>query len=256
MAHLALMWADGNAEILKQFKLLFYIKLSEVTGEDKTLEEIITEQHKELNGMEDLLHVQLQDPDGRVLLILDGLDEYKMGTNTVIDNIVNNASSATMGMLVIITSRSEAESLHRIAKQMNKIIIAKGFSTESIHRCAANFFRSGGNEKEAPVFIKNDISELFRIPIILVMAYLLHKENKNQSPPTSKTEVVGDIIDFIIDRKKSTPLTEEEKTRLKIQVGEKAWIATQKDTMVLLKVYIKFQEYTEIYAPYLHRPLL
>ncbi len=55
MAYLALNWASGDDEVLKQFDLLFYIKLSEVTGKDKTIEEIITEQHEELCGMEEQL---------------------------------------------------------------------------------------------------------------------------------------------------------------------------------------------------------
>ncbi len=104
MAYLSLKWASGDDEVLKQLDLLFYIKLSEVTGKDKTLEEIILEQHEELYGMEEQLKRQLQDSNGQVLLILDGLDEYTMGTNIVIDNIVNKRFSATMSkMCMVIT---------------------------------------------------------------------------------------------------------------------------------------------------------
>ncbi len=239
MAHLALNWASDNDDILKQFKLLFYIKLSEVTGKHKQLEEIIVEQHEELNGMEALLKTQLQDSNGPVLLILDGLDEYAIGSNTVIDNIVHNRSPVAMGkMCLIITSRSEANDLHSIRKQMKKVIVVKGFDERNVLRCAKNFFKSDGNEEEVSVFVKNDISGLLRVPIFLVMAYLLHQERAEKSLPTNNTEIIGNIIDLIIDRKKSGKLTEEEKKNLKIQVGEKAWKAAQSETMVLQKVDI------------------
>ncbi len=182
---------------------------------------------------------QLQESDGRVLLILDGLDEYAMGTNIVIDNIVNNRSNATMcKTCLIIASRSEAQNLNLIAKQMNKVILAKGFDEENVIRCANNFFKRAGNEEETSVFLKNDVLELLRIPIILVMAYLLHQEHTEESLPTSKSEVIGEIIDLILDRKKSRKLTEQEKTKIKTQVGEKAWAAAQKYTMVLQKVIL------------------
>ena len=246
VAYLALNWASGDDEVLKQFHLLFYIKLSEVTGKDKTIEEIITEQHEELCGMEEQLKRQLQDSDCRVLLILDGLDEYAEGTNTIIDNIVNNKSNATMcKMCVLITSRSEAKNLNQIAKQMNKVIFARGFDRENVIQCARNFFRSVGDEKQASSFLRNDILELLRVPIILVMAYLLHQEHTEQSLPTSKSEVIGEIIDLILDRKKSRKLTEEDKERLKVHIGQKAWAAAQKGVMVLPKVMLCFIGFTE-----------
>ena len=237
MAYLTLNWTSGDDEVLKQFNLLFYIKLSEVAGKDKTLEEIITEQHEELNGMEEQLKRQFQNSDGRVLLVLDGLDEYAMGTNTVIDNVINNRPNAAMcKTCVIITSGSEAQNLNLIAKQMNKVIVAKGFDEENVIQCVKNFFRSVGNEKEASSFLRNDILELLRVPIMLVMVYLSYQEHTEQSFPTSRTDVVREIINLILDRKKSRNLAEEEKTNIKIQGGEKAWAAAQKGTIVLQKV--------------------
>ncbi len=257
MAYLALSWASDDKD-LKQFDLLFYIKLSEVTGKDKTLEEIITEQHEELNGMEEQIKRQWQDSNSRVLLILDGLDEYAMGTNTVIDNIVNNRSNAVTGEIcVIITSRSEAKNLHLIEKQMNKVILARGFHKEHVVQCAKNFFRSVGKETETSTFLKKDILEMLRVPFILVMAYLLHQERTEQSLPTNKTEVIGEIIDLIIDRKKSKKLTEEGKRRLKMQIGEKAWDAAQKGTVVLQKVFLlKIMCISTVYAIYSYNYLV
>ncbi len=240
MAYLAMNWASGDDNILTQFDLLFYIKLSEVTGKDKTLEEIINEQH-EMSGIEDELKRQLHDKHCQVLLILDGLDEYLTGTNTVIDEIINNGTNVFMcKTCVIITSRSEVQNLHLVAKQMNKVILARGFDRERVIECTRNFFRSAGNEKEASKFLKNDILELLRVPIILVMAYLLHQEQIEKSVPSSKTEVLGEIIDLIIDRKKSRKLTEEEKNSLKMQIGQKAWTAAQNGTIVLQKVIVLF----------------
>ncbi len=237
MAHLALDWADDQDDILKQFKLVFLIHLNLVAGKDKTLEEIITEQHEELNGMEDLIHSQLQDPNGNVLLMLDGLDEYVMGTNTVIDNTINNVSNAVLcKKLLVITSRSEAENLHLIEKQMKKVIVAKGFSEKTVIQCAKNLFKREENESEASKFLHSDILGLFRIPIVLYMAFLLHQEKFGQSVPSSKTVIIGDIVDLIMGRKKSRLLTEEERMTLKIQVGKKAWSAAQKGIMVLQKV--------------------
>ena len=237
MAHLALTWSEDKNEVLKEFKLLFLIKLSEVAGKDKTLEQCIIEQHEELSGMEEELHAQLQDPEIQVLVILDGVDEYAMGTNNVIDIIINNKSNATRcRKCLVITSRGEAQNLNRIANQMGKVIVAKGFDKNKVIQCAKNFFRSAGKEEETSLFLSEDTIGLLRVPIILVMAYLLHQDG--QELPTSKTEVIGNIIDLVIDRKKSRLLTEEEKKNLKIQVGEKAWDAAQKGIIVLEKVQV------------------
>ncbi len=279
VAHLALKWAENiDDEVMQHFQLVFFIQLQKITEHDTTLEEIITQQHEDLAGKEEILHSLLQNPDCHTMLILDGLDEYTQGTNTVIDNIVNSNIAAHLSKgLIVITSRPEALNLHLISKQMDKVLVAKGFNVKSIKQCVRNFFGErdveDGEEQgylawighspclfnEAAADFVNKHSSLVEsgilcIPIIVYMVYLLHKEDNevqhyysrpNRYEATRiririRIQEIGDIVDLIIDRKKGRKLTEMEKEELKTRSGEKAWLAAQRGTTVLYKVCICF----------------
>ena len=78
--------------------------LSKVRNNNK-IEEIITEQTKDLNLNPDEICDILEKDEYRILIVLDGLDEFDMNINTDIRNIITNNLLSHVDVLV--TSRPE-----------------------------------------------------------------------------------------------------------------------------------------------------
>ena len=100
MAMLAIDWADDNDAAatsmspseggLGRFDFVFLIELRTVDS-DLSIEELIIRQHPRFKAMgvkpEEIRTILLES---QVLLLLDGYDEYKKGTNVAIDNAIDN----------------------------------------------------------------------------------------------------------------------------------------------------------------------
>ena len=105
MAMLAMDWAEDDTTVepiskkaksdsddtergLKNFDFVFLIQLSKVDS-NVSLEEVIIQQHGQLkskNVPKEQISTILQKR--KVLLLFDGYDEYKKGTNTAIDDAI------------------------------------------------------------------------------------------------------------------------------------------------------------------------
>ena len=96
MKHLSLCWANGSVEALKQFDFIFHLALKAVKG-NENIENIIKEQHAALCGnkvqLEEIRAIIEGETKHKVLLLLDGHDEYKPGTNTHIDKAITGIFS-------------------------------------------------------------------------------------------------------------------------------------------------------------------
>ena len=96
MAILASDWLEGRTEgnnsKLSDFAFVFLIELRNVNN-NSTLEQIIIKQHglKSKNIPESQIRSILEEESGKVLLLLDGYDEYKKGTNDDIDTAIENS---------------------------------------------------------------------------------------------------------------------------------------------------------------------
>ena len=236
LAKLALDWTQRGNEIIR---LVFVMQLKSVSNKDKSLEELIIESHEGLDITEESLKGHLQNSDCPVLIVLDGLDEYKLGTNKVIDKIIDRGlGSSVMNGLVLITSRAEAQNLHVIERKVNKVLVMTGFNAQNSITFVKSFFRTCGNESYSSVFMEQEIGALLRVPIMLLMACLLYKENQDQHLPTNRTDILGAIVDLILDRKRDRKLSEEEKKELKLRIGKIAWDTAEKDVFPFEQVGI------------------
>ena len=177
----------------------------------------------------------------KVLLLLDGYDEYKRGTNKDIDDAIENKIG---NCFLILTSRPGNDSGDKIfvSKQvrnrMDGELVIEGFSPENIEKCSIQYLLS---DEITEMFLtqarQTELSALLHVPIILLMGCTVFISN--MSLPHSKTKLYGDIFYLIMDRStlktfgcKSSDIPNIDQW-LSI-LGKLSWKALQKDTGQLL----------------------
>ena len=188
----------------------------------------------------------------KVLLLFDGYDEYKKGTNTAIDDAITN----TIGnCFLIVTSRPGDYMEKSDVDQMDGEIKIMGLSEENIEQCATGYLQSllvPQNDMKATesacmslleLAEEVEIDELLRIPIILLMVCVLY--SNEQSLPNTKSGIVWAIIKMCMDRSTLKHLGKKSSDIENIDVmlfilGEFSWLALQKDRKQLLIKKVRF----------------
>ena len=145
MKHLALSWADGSADELKRFDFIFHISMKSVHP-NLPIENIIIEQHRGLNGNgvqpDEIKAILEGNSNHNVLVILDGHDEYKNGTNAHIDKTLTKAH--LRNCCVILTSR-ETKDLPAIREYMDIEAEITGFDPKRAEEYVTKYL--GSQEK-------------------------------------------------------------------------------------------------------------
>ena len=205
MEILASDWASSPNQLstnhkLNQFDFLFLIELGYV-NDNSSLEKIIIKQHG-LNGI-DVIESQISSilkgtstDETRVLLILDGYDEYKKGTNADIDAAIED----TIGdCFLILTSRDGGYISKNILDKMDGEIEITGFSDENILKCTARYLESDelcykliSKAKEVGIY------GLLHVPILLLMVCVLYYSTMQL--PSSQTQLIWQILQMCMDR--------------------------------------------------------
>ena len=227
------------------FDFVFLIRLRDVKP-DCSLEAVIAEQHELSPDQEK--HVQsLLDGSFQcnILLCLDGYDEYKIGTNSDIDEAITNTKGQ---YFVLVTTRPGQYISKSVADKVNHQVQLKGFSDREIRSFSKAYLRSEESEEKVDKLIddmKNaGLYDLLKIPVILLLTLQLH--GKWQILPKGKTEIIWKIIQMSMDRATSRHLGQKssEVTNLEEMLsclGELSWSSLQKDTekLVINKVLRK-----------------
>ncbi len=202
LSMLALDWAESTEqhhEHAQNFAFVFLILLKQVS-DNKPLAEIILEQHEQLedqdvtsNEIKSILHGK---GGGPVLLLIDGYDEYKKGTNTELDRILKNGLD---NCLVALTSRP-GPFLNPFISDFDKHVKFTGLSRKNIAKYVKMFF----NEEESTVanFLEQandiEINPLLKVPVILCMACILF--NESGQLPRNRTDMCKEIVRICISR--------------------------------------------------------
>ena len=225
---------------MNKFDFLFLLQLR-YANKTSSLAELIVAQHEKLEN-DDISHIEAilkAKTKYRVLLIMDGYDEYKPGTNKEIDRAIE----ATIGnCFVILTSRPDLPSKEgqyvskEIRDRMDAEIIIEGFNEESIRKCSAQYLES---EQQSTVMLQQasdaGIDALLKVPIILLMVCVLFSEKT--SLPGTRTKIVQQIFELTIDRtilKHCEPDVRDLLDGLLYSLGEISWKALQSDVQQLL----------------------
>ena len=161
--------------------------------ENCSLAELVADEHDLEKEDICLLQNLLQGKTNRkVLLLLDGYDEYTPGINTEL----NRAIEKTIGKsFLILTSRPLAGEIE-----------IRDFSEENIKKCCSRYLGSEESEKfleEAKT--KAGLYELLHVPIILLISSVLYNENEEKTLPERKIELYENLYQFIMDRSTLKP---------------------------------------------------
>ena len=232
-----------RAKQLEQFDFVFAIKLN-LVNKTSSVAEIVKLQHDRFKAMDvSLDHIESimkGTTKHRVLLLVDGYDEYTRGTNRYIDAVLE---SRTGSYFLILTSRPGDHLPATVRDSMDGVVMVTGFSLEKICRCSAQFLDSEEMSHQMVLEArKSGIKDFLYIPIILLMTCVVFAEKK--SLPKTKTGIVGIIYELMMDR--TTLKTFGCKSRnvpnldkLLYLLGEVAWKALQKDSRQLLLNKVK-----------------
>ena len=149
MKHLAIKWADGTAEELKKFDFVFHISLKYVK-DNSSIESIIIAQHSGLKANEitpeEVRSILKGVGKTKVLLLIDGHDEYKTGRNTDIDKVIKKQS--LWNCWVVLTSR-ETEQLYDVKQYMDEVEI-QGFDDRSVQDYVFRYMDDKKKGRQAP----------------------------------------------------------------------------------------------------------
>ena len=218
------------------FDLVFLIRLKYVKN-GQSLVEIIRKQHDGLRGISSkyIQSILEGDTNHKVLLMLDGYDEYKPGTNDDIDRAIES----TIGnCFLILTSRPGDYLSKSIRDKMDGEIVIEGFSKKNIKVCSINYLESEERSRQMLKQAKETgIDVLLHIPIMLVMTVVVFIQG--ESLPKTKTGIYETIFRLTMDRTtlktfgcKSTNISKI--SELLYALGELSWDALQNDVQQLL----------------------
>ena len=225
---------------VNRFDFVFLLRLR-YANKTSSLTDLIVAQHEKIEHadtwcIEAILKGKTKH---RVLLIMDGYDEYKPGTNKEIDRAVES----TIGnCFLILTSRPDLPSQEgqyvskEIRDRMDGEVIIEGFTEESIQKCSAKYLE---NEVESRVMLQQasdaGIYVVLKVPIVLLMVCVLFSEQT--SLPGTRTQIVKQIFELTIDRailKHFQPVGRDILDNLLFSLGEVSWKALQNDVQQLL----------------------
>ena len=210
MKHLAISWADGTSEDLKKFQLVFHISLKHVK-DNSPMENIIIAQHSGLKANKvnsDEVKSILEGDTNKILLLIDGHDECKIGCNSDVDAALRKEHLWNCWM--ILTSR-ETEQIKEIREYMDAEAEILGFDESKVEEYISKFLENADKtEMLLSQAHQNNLClynkdygyffgfSLMKIPILLHMICMLFA--CNLALPSSQTGMLQAIVDRCIDR--------------------------------------------------------
>ena len=189
---------DEQRAILKKFELAVIIDLKKVS-KYQNLRDIISASHifaDEDTAMNDGLLSYITHNQDKVLLVFDGYDEYRFGSNSEIFEIFKG--NKLRNCCVLITTRiSKADELKEFKDVHAEIT---GFSGEDI---CSFMVRMLGDEIQARALWRHlrerNLYDLARVPLLLLFFCTLWKKGSAQSFPDSKTTLYIEIVQYVLN---------------------------------------------------------
>ena len=189
---------DEQRAILKKFELAVIIDLKKVS-KYQNLRDIISASHifaDEDTAMKDGLLSYITHNQDKVLLVFDGYDEYRFGSNSEIFEIFKG--NKLRNCCVLITTRiSKADELKEFKDVHAEIT---GFSRNDIY---SFMVRMLGEERQAHALRyhlrKRNLYDLARVPLLLLFFCTLWKKGSAQSFPDSKTTLYIEIVQYVLN---------------------------------------------------------
>ena len=187
---------DKQKDILKKFELYVFVNLKEVS-KCQSLKDVISCSSifagKDKHLTDGLLNYSSNNED-KVLLVFDGYDEYRCGSNSEIYEIFRG--NELRNCCVLITTRiSKADEL-RAFKDMYAEIT--GFSEEDRESFMSKML--GGEEEGLSRHLRRqNLKDLAKVPLLLLFFCTLWKKGKSKSFPESKTKLYLVMVQYVLD---------------------------------------------------------
>ena len=182
-------WAIGK---FKKFSIILFVALKFVKPGDP-IENIIMQQIPELEGLkisQQKLKVLLDRFSKRILIILDGVDEHRLGQNDDVIKIIKNQK--LLDCRIVVSSRPH--SVKEVEQHFPTIIRVEGFKRRQAKMFVSSFFGDQNIITQILQFKPSDSRENFPVhkcPILLSFLCLLVKEKKIDL--LDKKLTVGDL---------------------------------------------------------------
>ena len=162
---MSLDWARG---VFKKFPIVLFVVLKFVKPGD-SLENAIMQQNPELEGLnvtQEKLKALLNRFSNRILIILDGLDEHRLGQNKDVLKIIK--SQRLPDCRIVVSSRPH--SAYEVEGHFPTIIRLEGFTETEAKKFVSKFFDDQNKITQILQFKPSDSRENFPIhkcPILL-----------------------------------------------------------------------------------------
>jgi len=188
----------NQKESLKKFELVLVINLKEVS-KCRSLREIVRScsifPEEETHLADDLLSYITKNQE-KVLLVFDGYDEYRCGSNSDVYGIFRGKK--LRNCCVLITTRiSKADELREFKDVHAKIA---GFSEVDRVDFMIKLLGSKAEAEELERHLsRKELTDLTRVPLLLLFFCTLWKKGKLKSFPENKTELYLGIVQYVLD---------------------------------------------------------
>ena len=226
---LAVDWSRGNKEILKKFAVVLLIKLRDVCNTKDFC--AVLKKAKLLSADDSVVFGQLYDyirrNQQKVLLILDGYDEYSAEKSSPVHQIWKGSQLRDCTLLVTTRPRKKDELRPRSHAQFE----INGFGEWQVETFALKFLRDQTKVDEFGNFLdERDLWDLAEIPLLLLMLVLSWEVSDYQGPSTSRALLYSNFCQTLLDH--VTAKTSDETFRCMdeykedlAKLGELAWDA-------------------------------
>ena len=195
---IALDWARGKKEILKKFDVLLMIPLRNVC-DSSTFRDILieaklfsTEDQRFIDG----LNRYIIDHQNKVLLVLDGFDEYSASGKSPVVHRIWMGDELRECFVILTTRPVKEDDTKRFSHSQFQI---KGFDWARIKEFAMKILE---DEQKVEMFLnyieKHTLMEIAEIPLLLLMLCLVWKERDREVLPEAKVHLYKEFIQTLI----------------------------------------------------------
>ena len=193
---LAVDWSRGNKEILKKFAVVLLIKLRDVGNTQDFCD--VLQKAELLSAGDPMVFNQLYDyilrNQQKVLLILDGYDEYSAETSSPVHQIWKGSQLRDCTLLVTTRPRKKDE-LRPGSHAQFEIC---GFDDLQVEKFAFKFLRDKTEVNNFTEFLyERDLWDLAEIPLLLLMLVLTWKNY--QGSLTSRSDLYYKFCQTLLD---------------------------------------------------------
>ena len=179
---------------MQHFDFVFLIQLRHVS-EKSSLVEIVKNQHRMLTDVPNkfVKAILFGQTHHKVLLLMDGYDEYRMGKNEDIDEAISHSIG---NCLLIITSRPGYVS-QVLRERMHQVFIL-GLSQKEIRKYTAMLLDRHKSISMLENANQAGVGDALYNPTLLNMVSMVYDDDKTF--PKSRTELIRTLFELSMDR--------------------------------------------------------